>query len=914
MTSERKAGTAIVVGAIVAAMCLVFSCGQTPAAAAEEPSRGLGGPTSHAMHQPTGPLSGVTVFVGAGHGWTADTNGVSVAENPVTPTPAWCLQRPVLLGMAEDYGNLEQLNYMVHYAFNAGATVVPLRPAGHQVIEIVLDNDDPGVTYEGSWVNTNSVTATRYYENHTTTSGIPFRKADTTSNGPETAVAHYDPGISVTDFYPVYCFTRAGTDRVPQLYRIKHSGGVSEVVVDHRNVGDGWVWLGEYHFDASDENYVEISNLSSVSGVVVSDAIRWGCGMGDVARPLGTNGVTAISGYPRSEEAQRYWAESEWGNKAVGFDGADLWNSSGSDYNDNVSCGGRLARQMNQVPAGGVQVDRWKRIHLEFHTNAATGAGRGSFALITTASSGPTTYQEDFAETLSNEFESDLFILDDEFEHEWQDFVRVTYESNYGAISQAANGDEFDATILEGGHHDQQEDAELLRDSRVRAAMARAALHGIIKFLNTLPGSEVSLDFAPDPPRDVRIEDLGAGDARISWIAPLYDDARGDPATGYVVYVSTNGYGFGQPVVLGNVLTTTLSGILTEKTMYYRVAATNAGGESTPSEVVAIRRPQSGVAEVIVVNGFDRLRREQNPIVEFTQPAGYAGLSIERPYWRQANSFDYVRQFADALAANTVGFVSCSNEAITDQHIDLQDYKIALWILGMESEEDSTFSSLERNYVSSFLNNGGGLFVSGGNLGYDLIGQGNGTTFMRDVLKANYVADDSGDVTASGTGGIFSDIGVIDFDLANGSPYRVYSPDELATWDGSTVNLTYQPSGGVAGVQYDFCVYRTVVLGFPFEAITSASARAALMERIIDFLGNISGALPFDYLSLDGGFNYGPDCDIDLHDYALFGFCLNGPENPHQPGSDCAHMDGDGDGDVDLDDFALFQELFTGSL
>ncbi len=90
--------------------------------------------------QPTGALSGVTVFAAAGHGWTAGTS-------------SWYLQRPLLLNMIEDYGNLEQLNYFVQYLYNAGATVVPSRPVGYQNIEVVIDNDDPEVTFTGAWTD-----------------------------------------------------------------------------------------------------------------------------------------------------------------------------------------------------------------------------------------------------------------------------------------------------------------------------------------------------------------------------------------------------------------------------------------------------------------------------------------------------------------------------------------------------------------------------------------------------------------------------------------------------------------------------------------------------------------------------------------------------------------------------------------
>ena len=857
----------------------------TPEVVSATPANGgarFGGPSTNAARQPSGALSGVTVFASCGHGWTAGDS-------------EWFLQRPVDLDMCEDYGNIDMLNYFVAYAFNAGATVVPFRPVGHQPLEIVLDNDDPGVTFTGSW---NNSTSTKYYENGVTNSGIPYRWTNASTT--ETATARYTPTIPQTDFYPVFCFTVASTNRTLQTYRIHHSGGVSEVTIDHRNVGNGWIWLGNYYLEAGGDNYVEITNASPESGVIVADAIRWGGGFGDIVRP----GPGSTSGYPRDEEAQRYWAQSELGNNAAGFS-SSIWDLSGySDQSDNVGTGGRWAAEMNQVPAGGVQVDRWKRVHIEFHTNASGGVARGQICLITDL--GATTYQEQYATILSNEVDADMLALDSEFEHSWVDRSSPTYTSSYGAIATTANDNEFDATIIELAFHDNQEDAELLRDDRVRAAMAKATVQGIIRFLNTLPNSQVPLNFPPDTPRYVRVEDLGGGDVRVSWQPPLADSAHGDPATGYVVYQSTNGYGFGSPIVLGDVLSTTISGIPAGEIRYFRVAATNAGGESMPSEVLAVRRPASGTADVLVVNGYDRLRRQINPIQTFTQPPSYAGDSIERQIWRRSNSFDYIVQHAEALAANDIGFASCDNESVMNSYVQLDDYGIVDWILGTESAEDATLTSNEQNKLTTFLQNGGALFISGSNIGYDLIGLGNGTSFMQDTLRTGYAADDADTYTVTpASGGILAGLGSFDFDPANGAPYDVRSPDVLGTSTDAVVCLNYTGgNGGTAGVQYTGTTYNTVVFGFPFETITSPQMRADVMGQVIDFLATASGPLPFDY-DRDG--------DVDMNDFNIFLWCFQGPDNDYATGHVCLEMDGDEDFDVDMADYALFQQAFTGA-
>jgi hypothetical protein len=385
--------------------------------------------------------------------------------------------------------------------------------------------------------------------------------------------------------------------------------------------------------------------------------------------------------------------------------------------------------------------------------------------------------------------------------------------------------------------HDNQLDAELLRDDRVRAAAARASVQGIIRFLNWMPGSTVPLAFAPDTPRNVQAVDAGNGNVTLSWVAPLSDGARGDPATGYVIYQSTNGYGFGDPIMLGNVLTHTISGVPAGQTQYYRVAATNAGGESMPSEVLTVRRPVTGMGNVLIVNGFDRLRRQQNYVQTFTFPPAYAGLSPERQIWRRSNSYDYVVQHAEALAAAGEGFSSCDNEVVSAASISLGSYPAVVWVCGEESTTDETFSAAEQSQVTAYLNGGGRLFVSGAEIGWDLDASGapSDQTFYNGYLKADYVADDAGTYNvAAAPGSIFDGMTAFSFD--NGSAlYDVDFPDVLNTIGGSTAGLNYVGgTGGVAATVFSGA-FKVVHFAFPFETITSAATRADIMGRVMDF-------------------------------------------------------------------------------
>ncbi len=827
---------------------------------------GLAGPVATSGTQPGGALSGVTVFATAGHGWTAGTS-------------AWYLQRGLTQGMIEDYGNIDQLNTFVAYLFNAGATVVPFRPVGYQTREVVLDNDDSGVTYTGTW--SNNTTATQYYENKVVQSGVRYRWASTFTV--ESATARYTPNIPATDFYPVYCWTLDGDDRARQTYRIKHSGGTSSVVVDHRLVGKGWIWLGNYYLTAGTSSYVEITNASPDSGVVVADAIRFGNGMGDVSR-----GSAGISGFPREEECMRYWAESELGNNAVGFS-STIWDVAGSsDGNDNVSVGAKWGREMNRTTYNN---SRWRRIYLEFHSNAFNGTARGTVALVDDDwCGGPTTNQYQYAQILGDTVEDDMVLMDGQFEYNW--YRRPNpYTSSYGAICSDNNGNEFDATILEVAFHDNLSDASLMRDLRVRNAVARSSLHGMIEFLHGLSGSTVPLVFLPEPPENVRAVTNLNGTVSVSWTAPPSGVPNGNAATGYRIYRSTNGYGFDTGLSVGNVLTYALNDIPVGQTTYIRVAATNAGGESMPSETIAVRRPASGRPAFLIVSGFDRLTRMQN-VVQYAPGEG----NFERQILRRSNSFDYVVQHAEAMASNNATFDSCSRQAVEGGSVALGNYQAVIWMLGEQTSTGSrTFSSTAQSLLATYLLGGGRLFVSGTDIAFDLIAQGGGSTFCQTYLKAGYAADDAGTYNVVAAGGIMAGINAFGFspptfdprttpyNLANGA-YDADAPDQLSALGGATAILGYSGGlGGTAGVQYDAGAFRTVTFAFPFEMISSSATRTDAMGRIINFLlGSPTIRADFD---LDG--------DVDLDDYAKLQRCYNG-SGPILDGCDLQDLNFDG--------------------
>jgi hypothetical protein len=779
--------------------------------------------------QPQGTLSGRIVFMSAGHGWTFNN-----------ATKVWYTQRAVLNEMVEDYGNLDQMTLFAHYCFNAGATVVPFRPVGHQAREVVLDNDSVGVTFAGEWSDS---TSTVFYGS---AGDLPYRFAALAAV--ETATATYAPELPVAGFYPVYTWVRHGSDRTRQLYRIRHTGGEAEVRVPHDHVGNGWVYLGTYYFRAGRNpahGAVVISNLQpepASGSVVIADAIRFGNGMGDVIPEAGAG----RSGYPREEEASRYWVAASLGQGQP----ASLYDTTMDDASDNVGAPPRMAREMNREAAG----TNTQRVFVSFHSNA--GGGRGVVGLFNNGSLFPgtdTPHQLRLAQILGTEVNTDLSAMAaPPLEVRWLNRQsNVTYARSdyaFGEIRHDVIGGEMDATIIEVGFHDSVDDARLLRDPKVRTWLARATYQGVVRYMNEFDGAPLA--FVPEPPLNPAAAGEPGGGVRLSWGVPR---AGGGAVAGYRVYRSLDGYGFGGPWIVGSAATTNvvLGDVPADTDVYFRITAFNAGGESMPSETVGCRWSSvPGTPRVLFVNAFDRLDRflspRQTPTPGSYLPPGRAG-SIDRAIPRAMNAFDYVVQHGQALHANGVAFDSCQNEAVASGQWALSGFRAVIWAAGREATADETFNAAEQSAIRAYASAGGHLFVSGTEIGWDL-GRGTGPTgadraFLSEVLHASLdgdAQDDAGTNRFSGWAqSIFAGRAAGVFDDGSYGIYNAAFPDVLTpVGPGARVALGYL--GGTpkpAAIQYDGSAGggRLVFLGFPFEAIPSLRSRADLMFDALAF-------------------------------------------------------------------------------
>jgi len=782
--------------------------------------------------QPSGALSGKTVYINQSHGWFDDyTSSLN----------RYRVQRGDNFGVLEDFDSAEFINLWVLPALrNAGAKVQTVRESDLQTNMVIVDNADgtsgnPDGTYveTGTWSNSSlNGFVQKTTSSWNGTSVNPFnqgsgenRLSSGLSSSTPTATATWTADIPEDGYYNVYASWTSFSARADDAqYLIHHSGGVSEVNMDQTIDGYTWNLLGNYYFEAgapASERKVVLTNVSSdgTASNVSADAIRWGGGMSDVARH--TNGV---SGRPRwEEEAVLYLQFNGFGYSGTLYSGSDDESGGWADRP-------QYARWEHSQKDGSVE----DAVYFAWHTNAFNGSARGlSTFRHSTATAASTDLQTIMHDTLYDHIEGQWFPG-------WT--VRSKNVTNFGENNQSSLGTGLPGFLFEGLFHDNATDAGGYSEPEFRYAAARGIVDGLISYFEDR--DSITLTRPPETPTNFAVEAIGSGQATLSWDAPpnsSSDQYLGDAATSYIVYESPNGFGFDDGTAVSGT-STTISGLSSGDATYFRIAAVNSGGQSFPTETLVAC---DGTGNVLIVNGFDRNSASLVPEETITN----AGTDLQRLDPRNFQAFNYAVEHAEALQGTGVSISSASNEAVLDSSVDLDDYEAVFWISGEESTVDETFSSSEQSLVTSYLaTSGNNLFVSGAELGWDL---GRSTRpqadqdFYNDDLRATYVGDDSGTYSiADPTSGPFSGLSSFNFNPSSGARYDAQFPDRLGTSGGSSAALTY--SGGTndtAAIYYNGSS-KVINLGFPFETISSESVRADMMQDTIDFFGISTDSTP----------------------------------------------------------------------
>jgi hypothetical protein len=135
-----------------------------------------------------------------------------------------------------------------------------------------------------------------------------------------------------------------------------------------------------------------------------------------------------------------------------------------------------------------------------------------------------------------------------------------------------------------------------------------------------------------------------------------------------------------------------------------------------------------------------------------------------------------------------------------------------------------------RKVLQNYIHKGGALLVSGAYIGTDIAGSED-EQFVAQTLKCTYggqYRSESDQVNGMGTQ-------IYYYNRLNEEHYAATSPDVLHPVGSAFCALLYGDGRG-ASVAYDGRDYKSFVMGFPFECITSYSKRHAVMRGILSFL------------------------------------------------------------------------------
>jgi N-acetylmuramoyl-L-alanine amidase len=757
--------------------------------------------TEIASSATSGALRGKAVYLSAGHGWYW------------SQFYTWRTQRGTTLGIVEDFNNAEVVNqYLLQYLRNAGADVWPVRESDMNPQQIIVTQDSPDYGDAGEWITS-------------TSSGYsgPYRSAAVSSAATATATWIFTPEVSAR--YAVYAWYRPGDNRAPDAqYLVQHAGGTSEARVNQTIHGATWRYVGTYPFAANQPARITLTNQSAYADrVVIADAIRVGGGMGSL--PGDTPAGSTPSNQPRWEEAARYWAKYQGAPPTV-YDPVKGSCSYGlTDWCDDVTVRPLYAEWEKPVEEDAV--------FISWHTNGYNGTARGTESYIYdgTYTPGSNRLQYWVHSTLIADIRAG-------WDPNWTD--RGMKRRDLGEVRMLET---MPGVLLEIAFHDQAEDTNALKDPRFAQLTARAVYRGIVRFFaeknNTPPV------FLPAPPKTLAIRNVAPGTVRLDWLPAPTDSSGpfGDAAIAYRVYTSIDGFGWGNGIAVTDTVYT-LTDLLPNQLLFTRVTGVNAGGESFPTPVVGARVGLP--ASVLIVDGFGRIdRRGAIP----QDDSGSLGVNY-RIFPDRINSFDYVIQHGTAIS---LPFDSANRRALGTLPVTLTGYAIVDWIAGEEQSQNDALppnapeialSPQEQIALQHYLDNGGALFISGAEIGYDL-SKNNGAAFYAGTLKAIYGGDDADTYSVTATpGGILAGLDTFSFDDGTHGAYDADWPDYFAPTGGAVTALTYANGSNAAALQYDNKCSRLVYFGFPFETIYPAPTRQAVMQRVLNFLGQCITSAP----------------------------------------------------------------------
>ena len=698
------------------------------------------------------------------------------------PTESWRWQRAKVWTTVEDlYTTSYTMPFLVPMLENAGAVVVQPRERDTQTHEQIVDNTQ--AMSSGQWAIAEGCGwATPEKPLLEGENPFTFGSYATEATGNKAkGEMKYTPSLPEGEYAVYVSYQTLPNSSSKAQYTVVHKGQKTTFSVNQKMGGGTWVYLGTFAFDDDQaNNYVSVAAVANGKEVVTTDAVKFGGGMGSVARykqpdsfenvpsskdlPEGdvvmidtaellANQANAItSGLPRYIEAARYWMQYSGIPDSI-YNYTDSKNDYVDDYASrgiwvNYLAGGSAANP--NEPGLGIPL----HASLAFHTDAGIRDEVVGTLIIykdhddDKNKNFPTGKSRinarDLADYMQTQIVEDMRAI---YAPEWT--RRQLNNSSYAE----ARHPKVPAVLLELLSHQNPTDMKYGLDPRVRFTISRAMYKSFLRFMHEQYGTEYVVQ--PLPVNSIAIKRIG-DKAKVTW-APTNDplEATATP-TYYIVYTRQNDGDWDNGVrVATNEYTFT-----PEKGTRYdiRVAAGNAGGISFKSETLSAYIAPEEKGQVLIINGFNRVSgpdwwqdsiyggiRPYHHAVPYGKGVNYIGEVYDfdkRNEWKTddncgwgmchcdhmdhptvGNTFDYPTMHGRALAEMGYSYISTSVAAVDS----IADYDVVDVILGKQKTvimgNDTSFHCMPahlQHALTHYLQHGGRLLLSGAHIASDM--------------------------------------------------------------------------------------------------------------------------------------------------------------------------------------------------
>ena len=831
----------------------------------------------------------------------------------------WKWQRPCLFQTCEDmFTQGFVLPYLVPMLENSGAYVLLPRERDIQKNEVIVDNNESckargtgNYAETGKWQNAAegfADTKEVYLDcENPFTLGTARQTSCVGPKAKSSASVRWTPNIPERGEYAVYVSYKTLPNSTKSAhYTVNHLGGKSEFIVNQKMGGSTWVYLGTFEFAEGSQGYVSLDNSTpdgyrmEVGATVTADAVRFGGGMGNIARsgkpsenPSDIVVEPTVSGLPRSAEAARYWLQ--W----AGADSTLYYQNEGkNDYKDDFMSRGDwvewISRESRVNPSKkgglGIPVD----LTLGFHTDAGVTPGDsiiGTLAIYTYKSEGKTSLPAGenrqtsrmFADLVQTQIVNDIR---DGYDSLWT--RRWIWDRGYRESRTPSSP----SMLLELLSHQNFADMKLGLDPSFRFSVSRSIYKGMLKYLSYRYGTDYVVH--PLPVASIGVSFASSGKAVLSW-EPVNDPQEPTAVpTGYIIYkrIGNGAFDNGTKVRECRYEFTPVPGQITS----FKVAPYNDGGEGFPSEIVSIGIPSNGNTsnKVLIVNNFDRVsgpayfdgperagfdnrldsgvpdkrdityigemynfRRSDQWITNDMQGFG-ASYSDLAGNIVAGNSFDYLYEHGKAVLAAGHPFYSCSNEMFISDPL----FRTDAWTIDMVcGKQVATPAGRKIRYnvfpremqaaLRSAAEAGINLIVSGAYIATDnedciypipadSAYRAEAKAFAKNILGYRYV---TGQASRRGTVKPVANKAVSGHQRLqivkemNPEQYCVESVDGISPASKSgQVIYRYAENDIPAAVAHQGAGYRCVSFGFPIEAIESEENINNLISTTLEYL------------------------------------------------------------------------------